>query len=117
MRALLFGLGRYWQGAVANATILYHASGGTLVMGGTISLLCAMGAMSVAMWRQSKRSARELLTLDFTQDQPTGTLGRSRTIGLALSAASLVLALLIILYARVAEVGESMIPLFAAGSL
>ena len=117
MRALLYGLGRYWQGAVANATILYHAGSATLIMGGAISLLCAMGAMSIAMWRQSKRSARDLLSLDFTQDQPTGSKPRSRTIGLALSAAGIVLSLGIIAYARVADVAEIMIPFFAAGSL
>ena len=117
MRALIYGLGNYWQGAVANATILYHAESATLVLGGLISLACAMAAMSIAMWRQSKRTARDLLTLDFTQDQPTGPRRRSRTIGLALSMAGLVLSLSIVVYAQVADAGDIMVPFFAAGSL
>ena len=117
MRALIYGLGRYWQGAVANATILYHAESATLVLGGLISLACAMAAMAIAMWRQSKHSARELLSLDFTQDQPIGPGRRSHRIALALSVTGIVLALAIVIFAQVADVGDIMVPFFAAGSL
>jgi ABC-type antimicrobial peptide transport system permease subunit len=115
--ALIYGLTRYWQGAVANAPILYHAENTTLVMGGTISLVCAMAAMALAMWRQSKRPARELLTLDFTQEQPASGSVRFRKHGFTLSVAGVMISILIIGYALVADVAMMMVPFFAAGSL
>jgi ABC-type lipoprotein release transport system permease subunit len=115
--ALIYGLTRYWQGAVANAPILYHAENGALAMGGAISLLCAMCAVALAMWRQSKRPARELLSLDFTQEQTEAGGARFRTQGLVLSVAGAVLAVAVIAYALLAGVTAMMVPFLAAGSL
>lgn len=116
-RALIYGLGTYWQGAVANSTVLYHAEITTMVMGGAISLICAVSAMAIAMWRQSKHSARELLHMDFTQDQSTPGKERSGTLGFRLSAAGVAVSLVIVLYALMGYAVDVMIPFFAAGSL
>jgi len=69
-RVLLWGLGRYWHGAIAGAAILYHAKPASVVAGIAGSLLCALLAMSVAMRSQTKRPARELLVGDLGQDHP-----------------------------------------------
>ena len=66
-KALIWGLSRHWQGAVAHAAIQYHAGTGTVGTGVGISFLCALGAMTVAMWRQAKQPPRALLAEDFSQ--------------------------------------------------
>jgi ABC-type lipoprotein release transport system permease subunit len=116
-RALIYGLSQYWQGAVANAAIFYHAKSGTLAMGAVISLVCAMVAMALAMWRQSKHPARELLAMDFTQDHAARRDGRSGKLGLALSILALAGAVAIIAYAQISEVAEVAMPFFGAGAL
>lgn len=116
-RALIFGLANYWQGAVANATILYHATTTTLILGAVISLFCALGAMAIAMWRQTKHPARELLTMDFSQETPGSKAKSAGKLGLILSIGGIVAALAIIAYGFLAASGDVMVPFFAAGSL
>jgi len=72
-RLLIFGLAQYWQGAVPNAAIRYHAEPGTVFAGVGCSLVCALTAMGIAMRRQSQRPARALLAGDLTQEQKQGT--------------------------------------------
>ena len=116
-RALIFGLAQYWQGAVASAAIRYHATTATLLIGASVTLLCAIAAMALAMWRQSKHSARELLSLDFTQDQPTRTRPRTRRVGVMLSIIGVVASIAIVLFVQIADVGNVALPFFAVGSL
>lgn len=66
-RLLIVGLAQYWQGAVANAAILYHAEPGTVLIGIGCSFVCALIAMGIAMREQTQRSARALLANDLTQ--------------------------------------------------
>ncbi|MBN1676822.1 MAG: FtsX-like permease family protein [Kiritimatiellae bacterium] len=76
-RALMWGLGTYWQGAVAGSALQYHAEPATLVTGIAASSVCALAAMLLAMWRQSRRSARELLQADWSAISAV-YLGQSR---------------------------------------
>ncbi|MCF6284455.1 MAG: ABC transporter permease [Candidatus Hydrogenedentes bacterium] len=80
-RALLYGLAHYWQGALANAAIQYHATTGTLIMGAVISFVCAVGTMYLSLRRHLKQPARELLQMDFTQALSTRSEGRKKTLG------------------------------------
>lgn len=61
-RSLIWGLGNYWQGAVANSVIQYHAETLTIVEGAVACFVCAVASMGIAMRRQSARPARELLS-------------------------------------------------------
>jgi putative ABC transport system permease protein len=116
-RVLIFGLSQYWQGAVANAAILYHAAPNTVITGAGISLLCAMGAMAAAMWRQTLHTARDLLAMDFTQGQtPSPARGR-RAPGFLLPAAGFALAILLVVSVQVMGVDDVVMPFFGAGSL
>jgi hypothetical protein len=71
-RALIYGLSQNWQGAIANATILYHAEPTTLIMGAVITLTCAMTAMWLVIRSLFKRTTRDLLTMDFAQEDTAG---------------------------------------------
>lgn len=114
-RLLLFGLSQYWQGAVAGAAIRYHAEPVTLVMGAGISLTCAVCTMAIAIWRQAKRPARDLLSMDFSQESETDDVTRKR--GLYVSLGCGAVAVLIVLSALVVDFSQLMIPFFGAGSL
>ncbi|MFP6583346.1 MAG: FtsX-like permease family protein [Candidatus Hydrogenedentota bacterium] len=116
-RALIFGLSTYWQGAVANAAIQYHGTTQTMILGTVISLICALSAMALTMRRQFRHPARELLTLDFTQDQETDENRKTGRLGFLLPVSGILLSILIIIGAQVMGVVELVIPFFAAGSL
>lgn len=116
-KALIYGLGRYWQGAVANATILYHAEPATLVMGAAITLACAMTAMWLVIRSLFKRSARDLLTMDFAQDD---TAAKTRTVGVIGRLAPpicAILAIAIVAASFVIEMGNAAPAFFGAGAL
>ncbi|MCC6486721.1 MAG: ABC transporter permease [Candidatus Hydrogenedentes bacterium] len=116
-QALIYGLGRFWQGAIAGAAIAYHGGAITLLVGGLVSLACAMITLVLGIWRQSKRSARELLHLDFTQEpafreakQTRFRLGFLPWLGLAAAAGLVTLSLL-------QKGGDTSLAFFAAGAL
>jgi len=113
-RLLILGLSNYWGGAVASAPIEYFAMPGTGAAGAVSSLLCAVLAMGVAMGRQAKHPARELLMADFSQaqDAPEGQAGSLRYgVGALLGAVG------IVVYALVADVQSVVMPFFGAGAL
>ncbi len=116
-RALIFGLGQYWQGAVANATILYHAKPATLFMGAAITLVCAMAAMWLVLRSLFKRTTRDLLTMSFSQDDSMKPSKASGVIGRALPVVCAVLALAIVGASFVIEMGNASEAFFSAGAL
>jgi ABC-type lipoprotein release transport system permease subunit len=116
-KALIYGLSTYWQGAIANAAIQFYATPTTMVMGAVISLLCALSAMWLTMRKQFRHPARELLTMDFTQEQDASAEGAVSKRGLILSISGFAAALAIIIGAQMMSVVELMIPFFGAGAL
>jgi ABC-type antimicrobial peptide transport system permease subunit len=114
-RILIWGLGAYWQGAVAGAAVQYHAEPATAFIGIAAGFLASIAAMALAMWRQSRRSARELLSLDFTQgteagqEQFRGTAIVALACGLAAAA--------VIAWAAAADIDNPAPAFFGAGSL
>ncbi len=62
-RAMLRGLTTDWRGAVGTSALHYHAEPATLVMGAFASSLVAALTIWLALRRQGRRPARELLAL------------------------------------------------------
>ena len=116
-RALIYGLTHYWQGAVAQTHILYHAAPGTVLTGAAVSLLCALGAMGLAMWRQTTHAPRDLLTMDFSQEELPGASRRRRAPALWPPALVFVAALGLIGHALIAGTADVALVFFAAGAL
>ncbi len=83
-RALLFGLAHQWSAAVAGAIIEYHARPCSAMLGLLAGLVISLGAMRWAARRQTRRSAIELLSADFTAAPPPA-LRRPGTLPLVLS--------------------------------
>ncbi|MDD4870259.1 MAG: ABC transporter permease [Kiritimatiellae bacterium] len=117
-RALIWGLGNYWQGAVANSAIQYHAEPVTVIKGAVMSFLCAMFSLVIAVRKQSVRPARELLTVDFSQSyEPAGSVpGKGRLLGM-LSLAGVAIALGIIGYSAMTGMHNAVETFFMAGTL
>ena len=114
-RLLILGLSNYWEGAVANSAIQYFAKPGTVAMGAVTSLVCALGAMAIALGRQVKHPARALLMADFSQERvvPVGQASRLRYVALAAGLTTVG----IVVYALVADVQSVVMPFFGAGAL
>lgn len=132
-RLLILGLARYWDGAVAHSTILYFARPGTVVIGAVSGFVCAMVAMAIAIWRQAKHPARELLQGDFSQQvqgQVLATKGHkglkagascSSCLRVCKSAAGAVVCVLaalgVVAYALWGDAHSVTMPFFGAGAL
>lgn len=116
-RALLYGLARHWQGAVAGAAIRFHAEYTTLLLGMTIGLVVSMAALALAVWRLAKYPARDLLSMNFTQELRASKAPRFRRLGLYASLLGVVLSLSIIVFARFASAADPAAAFFAAGAL
>lgn len=116
-RALIYMLTHYWQGAVAHTQILYHASPGAVSTGAASAFVCAMAAMLVAMWRQTRHAPRELLTMDFSQAATHAADGRPRPPALWPPLAGLLAAAVLIAWALAAGTADIAPFFFVAGGL
>lgn len=116
-QALIWALGRYWQGAVAGAAIVYHGRWETVVRGSVISFAMAMLAVSVTMWRLCRRPARELLAEDFTQNAPSRALSRHRLLWLGGASALALVALAVVVAGAAAGARHTLISFFGGGAL
>jgi putative ABC transport system permease protein len=65
-KALLWGLGSAWSGAVAGTPIAFHAAPASAAIGAGAAAAMSLVAMAAALWRQSKRPVRELVSEDFS---------------------------------------------------
>ena len=65
-KALVWGLGSAWSGAVADASIEFHARPVTAAIGAVSAGVISLLAMAFALRRQSKRPVRELVAEDFS---------------------------------------------------
>jgi ABC-type lipoprotein release transport system permease subunit len=117
-KLLILGLSNYWKGAVANSAIQYFARPETVVIGVVASLVCAWVAMGIAMGRQAKHPARELLMADFSQGGQAGSprYGQARRLQYVAGGAALG-ALGMVAYALAADVQSVTMPFFGAGAL
>jgi len=117
-RALIFGLSRFWQGAIAHAAIRYHAEPGTALMGGALGFCCAVVTMTIASWRQTRCSARELLATDFTGERrPAGRRRTSNLLSLVLPVCGFVAAIIVAAVVVAAKPGDIVMPFFGVGSV
>jgi ABC-type lipoprotein release transport system permease subunit len=118
-KLLILGLATYWQGAVTNSAIQYFARPETVVTGALVSFVCAILSMGIAMWRQTKHPARELLMADFSQEfeslQAGGTSKASLSITFPIL--GIVVAAGVVVYALTADVQNVTMPFFGAGAL
>ena len=117
-RAMIWGLSTYWQGAIAGSAIQYHIETVTLVEGIVSSFACALIAIALAMCRQARRTARELLAGDAAREFTPGVpeTGKSGLL-LGLSVTAAIAALCMVAYVFIAGI-ENMVPMFfGAGSM
>ncbi|NLV43785.1 MAG: ABC transporter permease [Candidatus Hydrogenedentes bacterium] len=103
-RLLLYGLSRFWPGAVAGTPVLYHTAPPALLAQGALITVCAVFAVfTTCALRAGRRPIRELLQRDF------GAVATTRKGADLLFAALGVLAALLAAYAwRTAFLGQAL---------
>jgi ABC-type lipoprotein release transport system permease subunit len=118
-KLLIAGLSRYWEGAVANSAIRYFSEPQTVATGAVAGFACALLAIGIAMWRQAKHPARELLMADFAQEfhpLECRRTGRNR-LSIWLGVMLLLGAAGIVIYALTGDLPSITMPFFGAGAL
>jgi hypothetical protein len=114
-RLMLAGLTSIWRDAVGTSALTFHAGPGTLAIGAFAGTAVAWFTIALALRRQARQPARELLADSGGEDQPATIDGRHRgvwlALGLALGAAGLTISSL----ARLEEPNPGMF--FGAGAL
>jgi len=117
-RAMIWGLSTYWKGAIAGSAIQYHVETATLVEGIIGSFACALVAIAIAMWRQTKKTARELLAGEAAQEYaPEVREGKGGGALAGLSFLGAIAAVCMVAYVFIGGI-ENMVPMFfGAGSL
>jgi ABC-type antimicrobial peptide transport system permease subunit len=74
-RALLHGLQTVWSDAIGGVPLHFYARPTTLVMGATITVLVSWLAMRLALGRQMRRTARQLLADGGLEELPAEAAG------------------------------------------
>jgi ABC-type antimicrobial peptide transport system permease subunit len=118
-RAIIWGLGGCWQGAVAGAAIQYHAGPMTVMKGAALGFACAVVAMLLAIRRQVRRPASALLAGDGSEADGSfgATSGLRRGTRLFLSLGGVAVALAIVAHAVITGAQNAVSAFFLAGTL
>ncbi len=111
-KSLLWGLGGGWSGAVANASIDFHAGAGSAVAGALAAWGISLLAMGAVLRRQARRPARELLFEDASVSMPAAKGSWPWRLAFTLPAAAAVVTAL-----AAAGSGRPAMNFFAAGAL
>ena len=113
-KAMLAGLATVWRPAAAGAPIHFHAAPATVAAGVGAGALVAVAAMWLALLRQARRPARELLGSPAPQPAvKAAAAGRKLSLGFAVLAFAT--ALVLLLSSRGSADAAS--PFFGAGAL
>jgi hypothetical protein len=116
-RALIFGLTQFWGGAVAHATIGYHARTSTIVLGITVTLVCAVGTMWFIARRVARRAPCELLAGIAVRFEDAGARGSAGRRALQISIAAATGSAALVLFALIAGVQNVAPVFFGSGAL
>lgn len=117
-RAMVAGLSTIWNQAVGGASLGYHATDRSLLIGAVAAWLVAVGTMGLALRRQAARPARELMAEGDLADlsrPATGRPRRSHATGIALTAGALAVGLLV--WGVIGRPGAAAGQFFGAGAL
>lgn len=87
-RLLVWGLGTAWSGAVAHTAVEFHAGAEGAFEGAAAAAVLSVGVMALALRRQGRRSVRELLAGDFSEEGGRNRAGGAKRIGVAAAVAA-----------------------------
>lgn len=91
---LLLMIQQNWRGAVAGTAVSLHVAPATLALGIVATLACAMVVILIAVWRATRKTAHELLTVDWSSRLPDRSRSR-QALSIAWPSVSMALALAI----------------------
>jgi hypothetical protein len=115
---MLVGLSTVWQGAVGSSDLRFHAEPLSVAIGGVSGIVVALGTILLAIRRQARAPARELLAAGAEAELNLAAPPRVRIrLGLAVAAATGIAALALLPLARGATGEEAAGVFFGVGSL
>ena len=117
-RIMLFGLSTVWQSAVGSSDLRFHAEPLSVAIGAVGGIVVALAAIALAVRRQARAPARELLAAGAEAELNLAALPRARVwLGLAVAAATGIAAMLLLPLAKGATGEEAAGVFFGVGSL
>ncbi len=117
-RGLIWGLGNYWQGAVAGSTIFYHAQPLTVFIGAITSFVCAMLSMLFSIRRETGRTVHALLSEYIGEDTPVkGNKARGQWLWFVFPSAGLIIAAWVIVNSITTGMHNATESFFISGAL
>jgi putative ABC transport system permease protein len=117
-KAMLIGLSTVWQSAVGSSDLRFHAEPLSVALGAIGGVVVALAAIAMAVRRQARAPARELLAAGAEAELALAAPPRARVwLGLAIAAATGIAALAILPLARGATGEKAAGVFFGVGSL
>jgi putative ABC transport system permease protein len=117
-QAVVRGLSTIWSGAVAAATLLYHAEPGTVAMGALAGFFTALLAIWLVVRKQARAPARELLAAGTESETALfAPAPRGKRPGVPTALVSGGLALALIIWGFVGDRHQAAMFFFIAGAL
>jgi putative ABC transport system permease protein len=117
-RIMLFGLSTVWQSAVGASDLRFHAEPLSVAIGAVGGIVVALAAIALAVRRQARAPARELLAAGAEAELSLTAPPRARVwLGLAVAAATGIAAMLLLPLAKGATGEEAAGVFFGVGSL
>ncbi|MCL4177452.1 MAG: ABC transporter permease [Verrucomicrobia bacterium] len=114
-RLMLAGLTTIWRDAVGTSALTFHAEPATLVIGALAGTVVAWATVALALRRQARQPARELLAESAGEDQAPSVAAGVRGVWLALGLSVMAAGLTAFALARVQEANPGLF--FGAGAL
>jgi putative ABC transport system permease protein len=117
-RIMLFGLSTVWQSAVGSSDLRFHAEPLSVAIGAVGGIVVALAAIALAVRRQARAPARELLAAGAEAELNLAAPPRARVwFGLAVAAATGIAAMLLLPLAKGATGEAAAGVFFGVGSL
>ena len=117
-RIMLFGLSTVWQSAVGSSDLRFHAEPLSVAIGAVGGIVVALAAIALAVRRQARAPARELLAAGAEAELNLAAPPRARVwLGLAVAVATGIAAMLLLPLAKGATGEEAAGVFFGVGSL
>ncbi|MCX5655986.1 MAG: ABC transporter permease [Planctomycetota bacterium] len=117
-KAMLVGLSTVWQGAVGSSDLRFHAEPLSVAIGGVGGIVVALGTILLAIRRQARAPARELLAAGAEAELNLAAPRRGRVwLGMAVAAVSGAAAVMLLPLAKGAAGEKAAGVFFGVGSL
>lgn len=112
--ALMLGLANYWQDAIGNIPLLFHAQPQSILIGVLGTVACGLGTAAMTLRRLLRHSVNELLHADFSQAFHAHARGQRALLG---AGVFLLIAVATVIYGYIAPPADPAEIFFSSGAM